>query len=140
MLSGPTLFRPLMEGAHYLANAANCSQENQKYTVLLVLTDGVINDMDQTIDAVIAASGLPLSVVIIGVGSADFTDMNALDSDKQLLKHGSKTAVRDIVQFVPYNKVAAYGPAVLAQQVLAEIPNQVLKYFEQHNIVPKKRS
>jgi len=140
MLSGPTLFAPLMGGAHYIANAANCSQDNQKYTILLVLTDGVINDMDATIDTIIAASSQPLSVVIIGVGSADFSEMNALDSDKQLLKHGSKTAMRDIVQFVPYREAASRGSAVLAQQVLAEIPNQVLKYMEQHNIVPKKRS
>jgi len=138
MLSGPTLFGPLVAGAHYLANASNCSQDNQKYTILLVLTDGVINDLDATIDAVIAASNQPMSIVIVGVGAADFSEMNALDSDNQLLKHGSHTASRDIVQFVPYRDAASRGPAFLAQQVLAEIPNQFLKYMEQHNIVPNK--
>ena len=31
--------------------------------------------MDKTIDRVVAASKLPLSIVIVGVGSADFTNM-----------------------------------------------------------------
>lgn len=32
-------------------------------------------DMQQTIDAIVAASGLPLSIVIVGVGQADFSSM-----------------------------------------------------------------
>ncbi len=43
-----------------------------------------------------------MSVIIIGVGDADFTAMDALDSDKALLSFGGHTAVRDIVQFVSY--------------------------------------
>lgn len=76
------------------------SQENQKYTILLILTDGMVNDLDQTIAAVVAASYTPLSIVIVGVGSADFSGMHALDSDNQLLRSGANEAARDIVQFV----------------------------------------
>ncbi len=65
-----------------------------------MLTDGVINDQDATIAAIVEASAQPLSIIIIGVGAADFSEMSALDSDKQLLRHGAKTAARDIVQFV----------------------------------------
>lgn len=32
-------------------------------------------NMDDTIDRIVEASGLPLSIVIVGVGSADFTNM-----------------------------------------------------------------
>lgn len=45
------------------------------------MTDGVITDMDQTKQAVVAASGLPMSIIIVGVGSADFQMMEELDSD-----------------------------------------------------------
>jgi len=38
-------------------------------------------DMQASIDAIVAASGLPLSIVIVGVGSADFTSMETLDAD-----------------------------------------------------------
>ena len=37
--------------------------------------DGVISDMARTTDRIVAASKLPLSVVIVGVGGADFSNM-----------------------------------------------------------------
>ena len=46
------------------------------------------------------ASKQPMSVIIIGVGNADFGEMNALDSDNVLLQSMGQTATRDIVQFV----------------------------------------
>jgi hypothetical protein len=48
------------------------SQYNQKYNILVILTDGVIMDQDQTIKEIVNGSDLPLSVIIIGVGDADF--------------------------------------------------------------------
>ena len=37
--------------------------------------------MSSTIDAIVRASNYPLSIIIVGVGGADFTDMNTLDCD-----------------------------------------------------------
>lgn len=120
------------------AAAANCTQENQKYTILLILTDGVINDLDASISSIVTASSLPLSIIIIGVGSADFSDMSALDSDKGLLKSGNKVAQRDIVQFVPFTDFINKGPIALAEEVLREVPNQVLSYMNMKKIRPNK--
>ena len=39
----------------------------------MILTDGVINDIQNTIDEVVRGSDLPLSIVIVGVGNADFS-------------------------------------------------------------------
>ena len=47
-----------------------------------------------------AASKAPMSVIIIGVGNADFSEMDALDSDKEMLSSCGVVAARDIVQFV----------------------------------------
>jgi hypothetical protein len=46
------------------------------------LTDGVINDMQATIDQIVRASRLPLSIIIVGVGGAEFDQMTALDGDE----------------------------------------------------------
>lgn len=46
-----------------------------------MLTDGSINDEQETRDAIVEASDLPMSIIIIGVGSADFSAMDRLDSD-----------------------------------------------------------
>jgi hypothetical protein len=61
------------------------SQYNQRYNICLILTDGAIMDMDKTIDQVVRASDLPVSIVIIGVGDADFSSMESLDADKDPL-------------------------------------------------------
>jgi hypothetical protein len=37
------------------------------------MTDGQINDFYETVDRVIKASSLPLSIVIVGIGDKDFS-------------------------------------------------------------------
>ena len=54
---------------------------NQQYSILLILTDGAITDMQNTTDQIVAASGLPLSIIIVGVGNFDFEEMVNLDAD-----------------------------------------------------------
>jgi hypothetical protein len=50
-----------------------CRQSQQKYHVLLILTDGVINDIEATIGAIVNASYQPMSIIIVGVGEEDFS-------------------------------------------------------------------
>ena len=135
-LSGPTHFQPLIQNAGYLAQSLGCTQESQKYTVLLILTDGIVDDMQPTVAEIVKASSLPLSIIIVGIGNEDFSDMDHLDGDEASLKHGDVKAHRDIVQFVPFKKFNQKGPVALAQQVLAEVPQQLLKYMEMHHITP----
>jgi len=100
-LYGPTNF------ADVINRTALWSKECQKYAynVLLILTDGDITDMPQTIAAICAASNLPMSIIVIGVGNEDFEEMDRLDADKGKLEDESgNKASRDIVQFVPFKK------------------------------------
>lgn len=57
-------------------------RSHQQYYVLLLLTDGVLSDMAETKAAIVKASRLPMSVIIVGVGQADFKDMDELDADE----------------------------------------------------------
>jgi len=50
----------------------------------LILTDGSIHDMENTIDQIFIAANLPLSIIIIGIGNADFDLMERLDGDDGL--------------------------------------------------------
>ena len=47
-----------------------------------MLTDGAISDMVATKRAIIAASTLPMSIIIVGVGGANFDAMDELDCDE----------------------------------------------------------
>ena len=53
----------------------------------MILTDGAIMDMPATIDAIISLSKLPCSIIIIGVGDAEFDSMEELDGDGGRLRN-----------------------------------------------------
>lgn len=102
----------------------------------MILTDGMIDDIDETINYLVDASFLPISVIIIGIGKADFSTMNVLDADENpLINDNNVKAVRDLVQFVPFLNYES-NPEKLAEEVLAEIPKQMVEYYEQNNIDP----
>lgn len=88
--------------------------------------------MPETKHILVELSSLPVSVIIVGVGKANFSNMICLDSDNYMLEdsHGKK-AVRDIVQFVVFNEAMKKGD--LAEQVLHEVPNQFIGYMKMSN-------
>ena len=129
-LWGPTNFGPILKAT---INMVKEEKNNYKYHILMILTDGMIDDIDDTINYLVDASFLPISVIIIGIGKADFTAMNVLDADENpLVSDKGVKAARDLVQFVPFLKYES-DPQKLAEEVLAEIPNQLIEYYEQNN-------
>ena len=102
----------------------------------MILTDGIIDDMKETIDELVKSSSLPLSIIIIGVGKEDFSSMEILDADENpLIDTEGKICERDLVQFVPFLKFQSDAKK-LANEVLAEIPGQVIEYYENNNLKP----
>jgi len=101
--------------------------------LFLLLTDGAVSDVEITRDALIEASNAPLSVVIVGVGNADFSRMQSLD-DMEL-----QPPARDITQFVELNK-HMHDKSSLTASTLDEIPNQLVDYFVSREIMPSKIS
>ena len=132
-LAGPTNFSPLIQNV-----VDKIKRENNpiQYHILLILTDGIINDLQQTIDILVEGSFLPLSVIIIGIGEDDFHEMVVLDGDKNPIT-SSKGVVRkrDLVQFVKFNKFKN-NPTKLAEEVLEEVPKQLIEYYAMKNIDP----
>ena len=138
-LYGPTNFSPVIRHVAQFANAYQADPTN--YFVLLIITDGVITDLEETKRAIIAATQLPLSIIIVGVGEEDFSSMEALDSDEQLLQSGSLVAARDIVQFVELRRFMQAGGQwsreLLAKSVLAEVPGQLNSWMKSRSFQPK---
>ncbi|KAL3375178.1 hypothetical protein AABB24_006592 [Solanum stoloniferum] len=135
-LAGPTLFGPVITSAAHIASQSLTNRE-RKYFVLLIITDGVITDLQETKDALVQAADLPLSILIVGVGGADFKEMEILDADKgeRLESTTGRVAVRDIVQFVPLRDVQN-GDVSVVQSLLAELPSQLLEYMRFRKIQP----
>ena len=127
-LSGPTYFSPVINKTIQDINSRG-SDNGNNYYILLIITDGQITDEDATRRAIVDASTLPLSIIIVGVGNADFSSMNRLDGDDNPLKDRNGKKVRDIVQFVQYNMKYALNPSMFSRDLLQEIPQQVEQYF-----------
>ncbi|EAX90435.1 Copine family protein [Trichomonas vaginalis G3] len=134
-LSGPTLFAHIIRRATSMAIQA--WQESRTYTILLIVTDGIINDMMDTIDAIVDAGNKPLSIIIVGVGNANFDAMDVLDADDEpLVSRAGYKMVRDLVQFVPFNEFAKKHYTALAAAVLDEVPRQLVEWAELNGIRP----
>ncbi|VDK73236.1 unnamed protein product [Onchocerca ochengi] len=148
-LAGPTEFGPTLRYA--ARHAASLPPDGSRYSVLLIITDGVINDMNRAKEEIVKASSLPLSIIIVGVGYDSFGEMKVLDSDRQMLQVNGKYAKRDIVQFVqlreflPPHRILTEDDLIeakyrLAKEVLQEVPAQLTSYMKSKGIFPKEFS
>ncbi|VDM22611.1 unnamed protein product [Wuchereria bancrofti] len=146
-LAGPTEFGPTLR--HAARHAASLPPDGSRYSVLLIITDGVINDMNRAKEEIVKASSLPLSIIIVGVGYDSFGEMKVLDSDRQMLQVNGKYAKRDIVQFVqlreflPPHRILTDDDLIeakyrLAKEVLQEVPAQLTSYMKSKGIFPKQ--
>eukprot|EP00392_Amoebophrya_sp_AT5.2_P002362 g2367.t1 len=139
-LHGPTEFREIIRLAANLAEPYKDpdGDEDMKYFILLILTDGVINDMQDTINEIVRASRFPMSIIIVGVGDEDFSLMDELDADEEPLYSTSENVYmeRDIVQFVPFSDFKDRSYLELAMCTLDEVPREVTNYFQKKGIAP----
>lgn len=131
---GPTVLSEVIKTATNMA--IQQFQVAANYYVLFILTDGAISDIHATTEEITRASqSAPLSIVIIGIGSDDFNDMDALTSCFQL--------ERPILQFIPYRQMSNSGSSthssnLAMRRVFAQIPQQMLAFMKLAQIKPKR--
>ena len=136
--SGPTCFAPII---NKIVNEIKKENDILEYHVLMILTDGKIDDFEDTVDALVEGSFLPLSVIIIGIGdnknNPDFKFMEQLDGDDiPIVSRNGKKRQRDLVQFVPFNKFEG-DEKKLTEEVLDEIPRQIIEYYTLNFFYPE---
>ena len=128
--------KSLMTTSHSMYNFSS------NYHVLLLITDGIISDLEETKKAIVIAANYPISIIIIGVGSSDFYAMEELDGDDVRVSYNGVFATRDIVQFVSLRDfvMSTRGEvncrAKLAEEVLREIPDQVSEFMRMAGLKP----
>ncbi|EGR27926.1 hypothetical protein IMG5_186780 [Ichthyophthirius multifiliis] len=70
---GPTILTEIIKiGAKYAQSEA-IDQKNQKYYIMLILTDSDPNDIDSIIDELVEASCFPISYIVVGIGDYQFS-------------------------------------------------------------------
>jgi hypothetical protein len=133
-MSGPTVFSEIINLTAIQARSKHEESQRigkQSYKVLLILTDGEITDIEETKAALNIASDAPLSIVIVGIGNADFGAMQHLDDFQTDRGAGG----RDIVQFVEFSQHAT-NRSSLTRATLEEIPDQMVDFFTSRGIMP----
>lgn len=161
----PRRFAQVIAQASRLASEYHKSLEH-KYFVLVLLTNGVSDDMDQVVSEIIRASSLPMSVLFVGVGDADFGPLKAAlniqngegsgwgrnsssssgstSPARSLLRTARTIAARDMVRFVACQDLpggssgssSSFDQEALAQALLQELPRHICSYFACHKIQP----
>lgn len=125
--ASPNKISPIIQRA---IGAAQSSWNSNKsiYNIVLILTSGRITDRDEAKSLINQARALPISLIIVAVGSGNFKDMQYLDGDHEV-------TARDFVSFVEYDK-HAHNPAELSAEILKEIPDQITTFYRKHGINP----
>ncbi|KAK1383864.1 RING-type E3 ubiquitin transferase [Heracleum sosnowskyi] len=129
-LAGPTSFAPIIEMAMTIVE-----QSSGQYHVLVIIADGqVTRSVDteggqlspqeqKTVDAIVKASNLPLSIVLVGVGDGPWDMMKEFDDN-------IPARVFDNFQFVNFTEIMSKKLSTsrketeFALKALMEIPSQ----------------
>lgn len=125
-LKGPTYFAPIIRRQLRMIE----EYKENTYSILIIITDGDIDDYDETVSLIVEASDKPLSIIIVGVGYESFLKMENLDGDQKALRN--KKGVewkRDIVQFVRFRNFKL-NLHHFTEKALEEVPLQLIKYME----------
>jgi len=123
-LGGQANFAEIIQKAIGIASF-NQLQGLKEYTILVLLTDGIIQDLENTLNSIIEAANIPLSIIMIGIGDGDFESFESLDSQLGLYE----TARRDYVSFIAYRDFIE-DTNQLKNKLMQEIPEQILEYVE----------
>ena len=78
-LSEPSEFTPVIKHITGIIREEENEENNNNYHILLLLTDGKYNDREKTIDAIVEASKLPMSIIIIGLEDSDLRPRQDFD-------------------------------------------------------------
>jgi hypothetical protein len=127
-MSGPTLFDQVIQAAAVRAKHYHERKNPQRYCILFIITDGSTQQIEETKRKLSVYSSVPLSVIFVGVGRAEYKSMYELcDSDA-----GTTRCTTTFVEFRQHQ----HHPTSLGRAALAQIPNQLVEYMIQNGIRP----
>ena len=124
-MSGPTVLLSVIKAAAHRAQGYGAPL---RYGILLVLTDGIVSDSDATKRLMHSVSVLPLTVVMVGIGDADFAVMD------EMVRYSNATS-RPNAAFAALRR-HQHDPAELATEVLRDVPDHIVGYFRGRGIEP----
>ncbi len=129
-LSGPTVICPIID------NFKNIIKNNQSisiYNVLMIITDGIIDDIGNVIDSVVDAQSLPLSINIIGIGEKPTEEMRTLNLERgPLYDSKNRRMDRKVVTYIHFQGYQN-NFHLLKNDLMKTIPENVIEYLNNYS-------
>lgn len=113
-LAGPTSFAPIIR------EAIKTVKMTKSYHILVIVADGQVTNLRETVDAIVEASNYPLSILLVGVGDGPWEQMEDFDDNLPQRRF-------DNFQFVDFHTTMVRNDGnevVFATQAMMEIPDQ----------------
>ncbi|KAN0044856.1 hypothetical protein ACTA71_006382 [Dictyostelium dimigraforme] len=142
-MSEPTNFSDIIQYSMKQSTIEEIDQDNQKYSILVIFTDGLVSDIDETIKNVTISSSLPLSIIIIQIGKGSPSTWIKMEKLKdyyinkeRLYQLNVNKPTRNILHCIHF---AEYIPNQLFEKdIYDKIQNQLVEYFLFNKIKPKE--
>lgn len=101
---------------------------------MVLLTDGLINDLPATKDVIVKLSFLPCSLIIVGIGNnIDWGKMDQFNKASGKMKDSNgRECMRDILEFVPFTRLKGN----FSEEVLKKVPMEFMSYMQKTGFVP----
>ena len=133
-LGGPTYICPIIDN---FKNIINNNKSSSIYNILMIITDGIINDINKVIDSVVNAQSLPLSINIIGIGDEPTTEMRKLNMEYgPLYDSNNKRMDRKVVTYIHFKQYKD-NFNLLKNELMKTIPENVIEYLNEYNKMKK---
>lgn len=125
--------KPVIQAAAFRAIQSN--QKAQCYSTLVILSTGEVSDVTETIDMICAAAeDAPLSIIIIGVGSADMQIMDLLTGQGEesgKLRHSNGVPItREVVNFVTFQECNGNASQCVVEALKDLVSSSVVVFLD----------
>ena len=148
--SGPCNISPIIN--HVTKHAQTFMVDGKQYFVLIILTSGDINDLDEIRSAISSVSDWPISIVVAGIGNRNFSQFEELLFDHRpatssTTKRKSKTPsipigrsnyhFVDIKTQMPSTSIQSFSSSSkanirrnVAKELLSQVPRQFAEWMQ----------
>lgn len=88
-MSGPTDITEVINTASEFARSSENEGKlagKKVFTILLILTDGSVSNAEVTRDCLQQVNDAPISVILVGIGNADFSAMKSMNDNGNMCR------------------------------------------------------
>lgn len=119
----------------YERRSVPMSSSSLVYNIVVILTQGDLEDLEEFKEQLVRASSLPFSVVIVSMGATMFPHLTTADSDLSLMKTAAgHFEDRNFVHRLLYSHFLG-NPRSFLHQAFSQIPRQLQEFMMGNKLV-----